>query len=70
MALEFSIVILALIVALVFVFIHLSSPRIYGFSEHHKKGILSFSGGIAAAYVFLDLLPVIQKADPYLHILF
>lgn len=70
MASELRIILPALIVALVFVFIHLSSPRIYGYSEHYKKRILSFSGGVAAAYVFLDLLPVIQKADPHLHILF
>jgi hypothetical protein len=67
---EYEIIVPALLVALVFVIIHLTSPRIYGFSEHYKKRILSFSGGVAAAYVFLDLLPVIQKADPHLHILF
>ena len=67
---ELEIIIPALIVALVFVFIHLTSPRIYGYSEHYKKRILSFSGGLAAAYVFLDLLPVIQRADPHLHLLF
>ncbi len=70
MASEFQIIVSALVVTLVFVVIHLSSPRIYGFSKHYKKRILSFSGGVAAAYVFLDLLPLIQRADPHLHILF
>lgn len=67
---ELEILIPALIVALVFVIIHLGSPRTYGYSEHYKKRILSFSGGVAAAYVFLDLLPVIQRADPHLHVIF
>ncbi|MEL7669528.1 hypothetical protein [Methanobacterium sp.] len=64
---ELQIVLLALIVALVFVFVHLSSPKIYGFSKRYKKKILSFSGGVASAYVFLDLLPLIENADPHLH---
>jgi hypothetical protein len=64
---ELQIVLLALIVSLVFVIIHLGSPKIYGFSEHYKTKILSFSGGVASAYVFLDLLPLIENADPHLH---
>ena len=64
---ESQIIISALIVSLVFAGIHLGSHKIYGFSEHYKKRILSFSGGIASAYVFLDLLPLIQRADPHLH---
>ncbi|MGB9978153.1 hypothetical protein [Methanobacterium sp.] len=64
---ESQIIISTLIVSLVFVGIHLGSTKIYGFSEHYKKKILSFSGGIASAYVFLDLLPLIQRADPHLH---
>ena len=64
---ESPVIILALIVSLVFVFVHLSSHRIYGFSKRYKKRILSFSGGVASAYVFLDLLPLIENADPHLH---
>ena len=64
---ESQIIISALMISLVFAGIHLGSHKIYGFSEHYKKRILSFSGGIASAYVFLDLLPLIQRADPHLH---
>ena len=63
---ESPVIIPALIVSLVFVFVHLSSHRIYGFSKRYKKRILSFSGGVASAYVFLDLLPLIENADPHL----
>ncbi len=63
---ESPVIILALIVSLVFAFVHLSSHRIYGFSKRYKKKILSFSGGVASAYVFLDLLPLIENADPHL----
>ena len=70
MASELEIILTAFLVALVFICIHLGSPRIYGYSEHYKKRTLSFSGGLAAAYVFLDLLPLIQRADPQLHLLF
>jgi zinc transporter ZupT len=46
----------------VFVLVHLTAPRLYGFSERHKYRVLSFSGGVASAYVFLDLLPLLQGA--------
>ncbi|WP_424355548.1 hypothetical protein [Methanobacterium sp. MBAC-LM] len=64
---ESPVIIFALIVSLIFVFVHLSSHKIYGFSKRYKKKILSFSGGVASAYVFLDLLPLIENADPHLH---
>ncbi len=67
---EFQIIILALVISLIFVGIHLGSHKIYGFSKRYKKNILSFSGGIAAAFVFLDLLPLIQNADPHLQVIF
>lgn len=67
---EFQIIISALLIALVFVGVHLGSHKIYGFSKKHKQSVLSFSGGIAASFVFLDLLPSLQNADPHLQAVF
>ena len=66
---EIGVVLPALVVSLVFVGVHLSSHKIYGFSKHYKKRILSFSGGVASAYVFLDLLPLIERANPHIHVI-
>lgn len=64
-----QIVLIALIIAIIFSTVHLTAPKLYGFSERYKKAVISFSGGIAAAYVFFDLLPTIQKAGGHLNLL-
>jgi len=67
---ESKIIISALLIALIFVGVHLGSHKIYGFSKKHKQSVLSLSGGIAASFVFLVLLPSLQNADPHLHAIF
>ncbi|SNQ59774.1 hypothetical protein [Candidatus Methanoperedens nitratireducens] len=64
-----QIVLITLIIAIIFSTVHLTAPKLYGFSERYGNGVVSFSGGIAAAYVFFDLLPTIQKAGEHLNLL-
>jgi hypothetical protein len=56
--------------ATVFALIHLSSNRIYRYSERHRSRMLSFFGGISAAYVFLDLLPRLETTRVHLRVVF
>jgi len=56
----------SLIAAIVFALINLYTLRLLNFVEHHKRRVLSFFGGVAAAYVFLDLLPTLEIAGIYL----
>lgn len=64
-----QIILIALVIAIIFSAVHLTAPRLYGFSEQYKKAVVSFSGGVAAAYVFFDLLPSIQRAGEHLRLL-
>ncbi|MCW4022883.1 MAG: hypothetical protein ACOWW1_09310 [archaeon] len=63
-------VIVALIPALYFMLIHFLSPKIYQEFKQHKKKIFSLFGGIAAAYVFVDLLPKLEQAQDHIRNLF
>jgi hypothetical protein len=63
-------VIIALIPALYFMLIHFLSPKIYQEFKHHKSKIFSLFGGIAAAYVFVDLLPKLEQAQKHIRNLF
>lgn len=56
-------------IAMIFSAAHLTAPKLYSFSERYKKAVISFSGGVAVAYVFFDLLPTIQKAGEHLKLL-
>lgn len=64
-----QIILIAFIIAVIFSAVHLTAPKLYGFSERYKEAVISFSGGIAVAYVFFDLLPAIQKAGEHLNLL-
>ncbi|NJD53657.1 MAG: hypothetical protein FIB07_12405 [Candidatus Methanoperedens sp.] len=63
------IILITLIISILFCAVHLTAPGLYSFSERYKKPVISFSGGVAAAYVFFDLLPTIQKAGGHLKLL-
>jgi hypothetical protein len=52
--------------ALTFALIILFSGKLERLAEEHKRYALSFFGGVAAAYVFLDLLPSLRQAGEYL----
>lgn len=65
-----KIVLTALFSAVAFSLIHLLSNRIYRYSEMHRSKMLSFFGGISAAYVFLDLLPRLETTRIHLRIIF
>jgi hypothetical protein len=67
---NFSVVLLAFFSALFLMSAHLFSNRIYRYSTHHRNRIISFFGGIAIAYVFLDLLPRLQAAHIHLENIF
>ena len=64
-----QIILISFSIAVVFSAVHLTAPRLYGFSERYKKSVVSFSGGVAIAYVFFDLLPGIQGAAGHLRLL-
>jgi len=64
-----QILFITFIIALIFSAVHLTAPRLYGLSEKYKKAVVSFSGGVAVAYVFFDLLPAIQEAAVHLRFL-
>lgn len=65
-----SAVLLALLSALVLMTTHLFSHRIYRFSANHKNRMISFFGGIAVAYVFLELLPRLEATHIHLETVF
>jgi hypothetical protein len=52
--------------ALAFSLVNLFSLTLFRVAERHKRLLLSFFGGVAAAYVFLDLLPSLWYAGSYL----
>jgi uncharacterized membrane protein YeaQ/YmgE (transglycosylase-associated protein family) len=56
----------ALVVAILLALAHLLGPWIRrGFSNHVQQ-VVSFGGGLAVAYVFLQLIPEIEEAHAYL----
>ncbi|XHH10003.1 MAG: hypothetical protein ACFCUE_05060 [Candidatus Bathyarchaeia archaeon] len=58
--------VISFVAALVFALISLYTFKLLHYTEHHKRRFLSFFGGVAAAYVFLDLLPSLEQAGIYL----
>ncbi len=54
------------VAALIFALISFYTLRLLQYIEQHKRRVLSFFGGVAAAYVFLDLLPSLEQAGVYL----
>jgi len=67
---DYIVVLLAFFSALILMSAHLFSNRIYRYSKHHRNRIISFAGGIAVAYVFLDLLPRLEAAHIHLEKIF
>ena len=65
-----DVVLAAFFSATVFALIHMLSNRIYRYSERHRSKMLSFFGGISAAYVFLDLLPGLETTRVHLRTVF
>jgi len=55
-----GLVLAAFFSAMTFALVHLFSHRIYRYTQRHRSKMLSFFGGISAAYVFLDLLPRLE----------
>ena len=64
-----QIILISFTIAAIFSAVHLTAPKLYGSSERYEKAVISFSGGVAAAYVFFDLLPTIQKSGENLKLL-
>jgi hypothetical protein len=54
---------LAFISVLVFTLVHLNAERIKSLSFISQSRFLSAGGGVAIAYVFIDLLPKLAKSD-------
>ncbi len=50
-----------LLIAVFFCFCHWISPRLFDLQSRARRAVSSFSGGLAAAYVFLHLLPEIDE---------
>jgi len=65
-----GVVIAAFFSSVIFASVHLFSNRFYGYSEKHKDKMLSLFGGIAVAYVFLDLLPRLESTRIHLENVF
>jgi len=65
-----DVVLAAFFSATFFALIHLLSNRIYRYSERHRSKMLSFFGGMSAAYVFLDLLPRLETTRVHLRTVF
>ena len=65
-----DLVLAALFSAAIFATVHLLANRIYRFSQRHRSRMLSFFGGISAAYVFLDLLPRLETVRLHLERIF
>ena len=65
-----SVVLFAFFSALVLMLAHLFSNRIYRYSKHHRNRVISFFGGIAVAYVFLDLLPRLETTHVHIERIF
>ena len=53
----------AFISIMIFSLVHLCAERVRGFEEQTGGRFLSFAGGVAIAYVFVDLLPKLSKSD-------
>lgn len=56
----------AFLVLIIFVFIHLFANKAYVLGWVWHARFLSFSAGISFAYVFIDLLPTLEKGQPIL----
>ncbi len=56
----------ALLAATAFALVNLFAYKLHHATENYRAKTLSFFGGIAAAYVFLDLLPNLLQAGEYL----
>jgi len=65
-----GLILIAFFSATVFTLVHLFSNRIYRYTQKHRSKVLSFFGGISAAYVFLDLLPRLETTRLHLRVLF
>ena len=63
-------IVVALFSATVFALVHLFSNRIYRYTQRHRTKMLSFFGGISAAYVFLDLLPRLETTRIHIKTVF
>jgi len=57
---------LTFIVALMFSAIHITSERLHGFLYKTEEMAASFGGGMAIAYVFMHLLPELEKGNQVL----
>lgn len=56
----------AILAALLLAFAHLLGPVIRNGLASHSAKVISFGGGLAVAYVFLNLIPEIDEAHEYL----
>ena len=56
----------ALLAAVVLMLVHALGPRIRSVMRSHASAVASFGGGLAVAYVFLQLLPEIELAHQWL----
>jgi hypothetical protein len=65
-----GLVVVAFFSALIFALVHLFSNRIYRYTQRHRNKMLSFFGGISAAYVFLDLIPRLETTRIHLSTIF
>ena len=54
---------LALLSVTIFAAAHLFAEKTRHASNHFQRKFLSFGGGVAIAYVFIDLLPKLAKSD-------
>ena len=59
---------LTFIVALVFSAIHIWSEKLYGFLYKSERVAVSFGGGMAVTYVFIHLMPELEKGSKLLGI--
>ncbi len=60
----------AFAIVLAFSLVHLFAYKIYGYSDSYKGVVLSFSGGIGAAFVFFDLLPILVESRTHFQAVF
>lgn len=51
------------IAVLIFTWVHLQAPKIYRLGTFFQSRFFSSGGGVAIAYVFIDLLPKLSKGD-------
>ncbi len=59
----FQIVLYSLAVSVILAAIHIASPHILGAITAFHGNFISFGGGMAASYVFLELLPELETVD-------